>query len=246
MGPPNDVNISEGQVVLSAPDSPHLLVVDDDQRLRSLLQRFLTSNGFRVTAAADAAAARALVQSIDFDCLVLDVMMPGESGLDLASGLRTTSDVPILMLTARGETDDRIAGLEKGADDYLPKPFEPRELMLRLSALVRRRRAARPPIHSEIRMGTCVFDAKNGELTREGRRIRLTQSETQLLRLLAANPGHTFTRSQLCARLEIALERSVDVQVTRLRRKIEEDPKVPIFLQTVRGAGYVLVPDRIG
>lgn len=229
---------------MSVPDSPHLLVVDDDQRLRSLLHRFLTSNGFRVTAAEDAAAARTLVKSIDFDCLVLDVMMPGESGLDLARGLRSTSDVPILMLTARGETEDRIAGLERGADDYLAKPFEPRELMLRLSALVRRRRAARPPVSREIRMGDCVFDSESGELNRAGKPVKLTGSEIQLLKLLAANPGHTFTREQLCARLGIALERSIDVQITRLRRKIEEDPRIPLHLQTVRGTGYVLVPDR--
>jgi two-component system, OmpR family, phosphate regulon response regulator OmpR len=230
---------------LSAPDSPHLLVVDDDQRLRSLLQRYLTSNGFRVTAAADAAAARALIRSIDFDCLVLDVMMPGESGLDLATGLRTASDVPILMLTARGETQDRIAGLERGVDDYLAKPFEPRELMLRLNALLRRKGGAPLPAHREIRLGTCVFDSRSGELKRDGKRVKLTGSEVQLLKLFAANAGRTFTRGQLCARLDIALERTVDVQVTRLRRKIEEDPKLPTYLQTIRGAGYVLVPDRV-
>ena len=210
-----------------------------------MLQRYLTSNGFRVTAAADAASARALIKSMDFDCLVLDVMMPGESGLDLATGLRTTSDVPILMLTARSETEDRIAGLERGADDYLAKPFEPRELMLRLNALVRRARITRPPAHREVRMGACVFDPESGELTRDGKRIKLTGSEAQLLKLFAANAGRTFARDQLCARLNIALERSVDVQVTRLRRKIEEDPKLPLYLQTVRGAGYVLVPDRV-
>jgi two-component system, OmpR family, phosphate regulon response regulator OmpR len=175
---------------------------------------------------------------------VLDVMMPGENGLDLARGLRSASDVPILMLTARGDTDDRIAGLERGADDYLAKPFEPRELMLRLSALVRRRMAARPPVNRDIRMGACIFDSESGELRREGRKVKLTGSETQLLKLLAANPGYTFTREQLCTRLGIALERSIDVQVTRLRRKIEEDPKIPLHLQTIRGAGYVLVPDR--
>lgn len=231
---------------MTAPDSPHLLVVDDDQRLRSLLQRFLTSNGFRVTAAADAAVARALIKSMDFDCIVLDVMMPGENGLDFARDFRSTSDVPILMLTARGETDDRIAGLERGADDYLPKPFEPRELMLRLSGLIRRRRSMQPPVNRDIAMGACMFHAMSGELTRAGSPIKLTASEIQLLKLLAANPGHTFTREQLCTRLGIPLERSIDVQVTRIRRKIEENPKIPIYLQTVRGAGYVLVPDRIG
>jgi two-component system phosphate regulon response regulator OmpR len=229
-----------------AHDNPHLLVVDDDARLRSLLQRYLNANGFRVTAAADAAEARKLIKSIDFDCLVLDVMMPGESGLDLSADLRASSDVPILMLTARSDSEDRIAGLERGADDYLAKPFEPRELMLRLQALIRRASGGRPPPHREIRMGDCVFDAERVELTRAGKRVKLTGSEAQLLKLFATNAGRSFSRAQLCTRLNIALERSVDVQVTRLRRKIEEDPKLPLYLQTVRGIGYVLVPDRVG
>ena len=231
---------------MTAADDPHLLVVDDDQRLRSLLQRYLTSNGFRVTAAADAKEARSLMKSFDFDCLVLDVMMPGESGLDLASNLRTQSQVPILMLTARGEAEHRIMGFERGADDYLAKPFEPRELMLRLCALIRRTSGARPPAHREVRMGECIFDSERGELTRTGKRVKLTGSEVQLLKLFAANAGRAFSRDQLCSRLNIALERSVDVQVTRLRRKIEEDPKLPLYIQTVRGVGYVLVPDRVG
>jgi two-component system phosphate regulon response regulator OmpR len=231
---------------MNTTDSAHLLVVDDDARLRSLLHRFLTQQGFRVTTAADAAEARALIKSIDFDCLILDVMMPGENGFDLASDLRTQSDLPILMLTARGESADRITGLERGADDYLPKPFEPRELMLRATALVRRTRAKRPPPHREIKMGTCLFDLERSELTRDGKRVKLTGSEAQLLKLFAANAGRPFSRSALCARLNIALERSVDVQVTRLRRKIEEDPKLPLYIQTVRGVGYVLVPDRVG
>lgn len=231
---------------MNTTDSAHLLVVDDDARLRSLLHRFLTQQGFRVTTAADAAEARALIKSIDFDCLILDVMMPGENGFDLASDLRAQSDLPILMLTARGESQDRITGLERGADDYLPKPFEPRELMLRASALVRRTRGARPPPHREITMGDCLFDLERGELTRAGKRVKLTGSEAQLLKLFAANAGRPFSRSALCARLNIALERSVDVQVTRLRRKIEEDPKLPLYIQTVRGVGYVLVPDRVG
>jgi two-component system phosphate regulon response regulator OmpR len=231
---------------MNASDNPHFLVVDDDQRLRSLLQRYLSANGFRVTAAADAAEARMLLKSIDFDGLILDVMMPGESGLDLAADLRAQSDVPILMLTARGEAQERIEGLERGADDYLPKPFEPRELMLRLSAMIRRARNVQPPPHRELRMGQCVFDCERGELTRSGKRVKLTGSEVQLLKLFAANAGRSFSRAALCTRLNIQLERSVDVQVTRLRRKIEEDPKLPLYLQTVRGIGYVLVPDRVG
>ena len=231
---------------MNASDNPHLLVVDDDRRLRSLLQRYLTANGFRVTAAADAAEARALIKSIAFDGLILDVMMPGESGLDLAADLRAQSDLPILMLTALGEPQDRIAGLERGVDDYLPKPFEPRELSLRVTALIRRARSVRPPPHREVRMGQCVFDAERGELSRAGKRVKLTSSETQMLKLFAANAGRSFSRAALCTRLNIQLERSVDVQVTRLRRKIEEDPKLPLYLQTVRGVGYVLVPDRVG
>jgi len=230
----------------NAADTPHFLVVDDDERLRGLLQRYLSTNGFRITVAADAAEARRLLKSIAFDGVILDVMMPGESGLDLAADLRAQSDVPILMLTARGEAQDRIEGLERGVDDYLPKPFEPRELMLRLSALVRRARNAQPPPHREIRMGPCVFDPERGELTRAGKRVKLTSSEVQMLKLFAANAGRSFSRANLCTRLDIQLERSVDVQVTRLRRKIEEDPKLPLYIQTVRGVGYVLVPDRVG
>jgi two-component system phosphate regulon response regulator OmpR len=231
---------------MNATDNPHLLVVDDDARLRGLLQRYLTAGGFRVTAAADAAEARTLIKSIDFDCLILDVMMPGENGLDLASDLRAQSELPILMLTARGDSDDRILGFERGADDYLGKPFEPRELALRVSALIRRTRDARPPPLREVRMGECVFDSERGELTRAGKRVKLTGSEAQLLKLFATNAGRPFSRAALCSRLNIALERSVDVQVTRLRRKIEEDPKLPLYIQTVRGVGYVLVPDRVG
>lgn len=231
---------------MNASDSPHLLVVDDDQRLRNLLQRYLSANGFRVTAAADAVEARTLIKSIAFDALILDVMMPGESGLDLAADLRARSDVPILMLTALGDSGDRIAGLERGVDDYLPKPFEPRELMLRLGAIIRRARNSQPPPHREVHMGKCVFDPGRGELKRSGKRVKLTGSESQLLKLFAANAGRAFSRATLCSRLNIQLERSVDVQVTRLRRKIEDDPKLPLYIQTVRGVGYVLVPDRVG
>ena len=232
--------------VTKAADTPHFLVVDDDERLRSLLQRYLSSNGFRITVAADAAEARRLLKSIAFDGVILDVMMPGENGLDLAADLRAQSDVPILMLTARGEAKNRIEGLERGVDDYLPKPFEPRELMLRLSALIRRARGSQAPPHREIRMGQCVFNPERGELTRAGKRVKLTSSEVQMLKLFAANAGREFSRANLCTRLNIQLERSVDVQVTRLRRKIEENPKLPLYIQTVRGVGYVLVPDRVG
>ena len=229
----------------AATDSPHLLVVDDDERLRALLQRYLSKSGFRVTAAADASEARALIKSLTFDALVLDVMMPGENGFDLAESIRSQSDIPILMLTARGEPSDRIEGLERGADDYLGKPFEPRELMLRLSALLRRSRGPDLAPLRLVQMGANVFDLERSELRRNGKIIRLTGSEAQLLKVLAANAGHSFSRSALCSKLDIALERSVDVQVTRLRRKIEDDPKLPLYIQTVRGVGYVLVPDSV-
>jgi two-component system, OmpR family, phosphate regulon response regulator OmpR len=230
---------------VSAADNPHLLVVDDDSRLRALLQKYLTANGFRVSAAADAEEARALMKSIAFDLLIVDVMMPGESGLDLTRAVRVHSQTPILILTARGESDDRIAGLENGADDYLAKPFEPRELVLRCSALLRR--AGPPPRspHREVRMGEAVFDPERGELRRKGKPVRLTSSEGALLKLFAVNAGRPFSRVDLCTRLGVALERSIDVQVTRLRRKIEDDPKLPLYIQTVRGVGYVLVPDRV-
>ena len=226
-------------------EDPHLLVVDDDERLRALLQRYLSSNGFRVSAAADAADARALMKSMAFDLLILDVMMPGESGLDLTRAIRANSQTPILMLTARGEAEDRIAGLEHGADDYLPKPFEPRELLLRIGALLRRAAPPKKTAHGEVKLGQCVFDPQRAQLKRGGKPVKLTSSETALLQLFAANAGRAFSRADLCARLGVALERSIDVQVTRLRRKIEEDPKLPLYLQTVRGIGYVLVPDTV-
>ena len=228
-----------------AAQDAHLLVVDDDVRLRALLQRYLTSNGYRVTAAGNAAEARALMKSIAFDLLIVDVMMPGESGLELTHAIRAQSQTPVLMLTALGEPQDRIAGLEKGADDYLAKPFEPRELLLRCAALLRRMTTPSRSPHREVKMGDAVFDPERGELRRQGRPVRLTSSEAALLKLFAGNAGRPFSRTDLCTRLGVALERSIDVQVTRLRRKIEEDPKLPLYIQTVRGVGYVLVPDRV-
>ena len=224
----------------------HLLIVDDDTRIRTLLQRFLSESGYRVTAAKDAADARQLLASLDFDFIVLDVMMPGEDGFSLTKSIRETSNVPILLLTARGEPVDRIEGLERGADDYLAKPFEPRELLLRISTILRR--AGRPAevLRQIVHLGACRFDAERGELTREGKPVKLTSAELQLMRLLGANPGQSFTRSDLSQRMGAVLERTVDVQITRLRRKIENDPKLPLYLQTVRGIGYVLMPDRVG
>src|SRR6201994_4805625 len=231
-------------LAMNGPDEPHLLVVDDDERLRALLQRYLSSNGYRVSVAPGAQEARALMKSMEFDMLILDVMMPGESGLELTRSVRQDSSVPILMLTARGDPEDRIAGLEQGADDYLPKPFEPRELLLRVNSLLRRAAPAEMPVHGPVRMGEALFDPSTSRLTRSGRPVKLTGAEAALLQLFATHAGRPFSRTELCKRLNVALERSIDVQVTRLRRKIEEDPKLPLYLQTVRGVGYMLVPDR--
>jgi len=224
----------------------HLLIVDDDTRIRTLLQRYLSENGYRVTAAKDAAEARQLMASLDFDFIVLDVMMPGEDGFSLTKAIREKSDVPILLLTARGEASDRIEGLEHGADDYLAKPFEPRELLLRIATILRRAGAPVEALRPYVQLGTCRFDGERGELTRDGKPVKLTSAELQLMRVLAANPGVTFTRTDLSQHMGAVLERTVDVQITRLRRKIENDPKLPLYLQTVRGVGYVLMPDRVG
>ncbi|NND50251.1 MAG: response regulator transcription factor [Rhizobiales bacterium] len=218
-------------------DASHVLVVDDDQRIRELLKRYLSEHGYRVTTAQDAATARARIASLAFDIIVLDVMMPGESGMELANWLRTGSDVPILMLSARGEPDDRIAGLEIGVDDYLPKPFEPKELLLRMENALRRWQSETP---SEITIGECLFDIERGELRRNGEPVKLTTRERDMLRLFARTPGHTIARAAL-AQAGGSSARSVDVQVNRLRQKIEPDPRHPVYLQTVRGEGYALM-----
>ncbi|WP_029010354.1 response regulator [Azospirillum halopraeferens] len=226
-------------------DLPHILVVDDDTRLRELLRRYLSSNGFLATTACDAADARAKLAGLAFDLLVLDIMMPGESGLELTESLRKASDVPILLLTARGEPDDRIAGLEAGADDYLAKPFQPRELVLRINSILRRQapRPADPPAQP-VRLGRLVFHPDRDELRNGEEVIRLTTAEASLLRVFAAAPGVVFTREELTERSKVAGNvRTIDVQVTRLRRKIEPDPREPRFLHTVRGEGYVLRPE---
>jgi two-component system phosphate regulon response regulator OmpR len=220
----------------------HLLVVDDDERLRSLLQRYLTGEGYRVTTARDAAEARTKLASVAFDLIVLDRMMPGESGLDFTRDWRRGSTLPILMLTAMGEVDDRISGLESGVDDYLAKPFEPKELLLRIRTILKR--AGNPRPQRQIAFGNCLFDSERQLLVRSGTNVRLTQAETALLAAFAARPGVILSREDL-AGLGIAQGqgRTIDVQVTRLRRKIEEDPRFPRYLQTVRGKGYVLQPD---
>ena len=226
--------------------APHILVVDDDTRLRQLLQRYLAEQGFRVTTGNDAADARSKLASFTFDLIVLDIMMPGETGLELTASLRRGSNVPILLLTAMGDPADRINGLERGADDYLAKPFEPRELVLRINAILRRvqSEAEALPTVLEVYFGGFRFDQEREELTRDEDFIRLTAAETSLLKALARQPGIPISREELTAESRISgSARTIDVQVTRLRRKIESDPKFPRYLQTVRGTGYVLMPD---
>jgi two-component system, OmpR family, phosphate regulon response regulator OmpR len=222
---------------------PHLLVVDDDARFRELLRRYLSESGFRVTTAPGAGEARANLASFAFDLVVLDVMMPGESGLDLTRDLRREGRVPILLLTAMAEPEDRVNGLEHGADDYLSKPFEPRELVLRIRNLLQRRPAANAD-RREVRFGGCRFDLARGELFRGGDPIRLTTAEAALLGSLAQKAGEAVSREELSLSAQFSGNvRNVDVQMTRLRRKIERDPRFPRYLQTVRGTGYVLKPD---
>ena len=222
-------------------DGFHILVVDDDARLRGLLSRYLSENGFRVSTAADAGAARIQLAGMRFDLIVLDVMMPGESGLDLTRSLRGSNVVPVLLLTAMGEAADRIAGLEVGADDYLSKPFEPRELVLRIEAILRR--SGTGGADRKVVLGAFVFDIARGELSRDGVPVRLTSSEAALLKIFASNPGRTVNREELSRHSGEVSPRAIDVQVTRLRRKIEPEPKAPRYLQTVRGQGYALWPD---
>jgi two-component system phosphate regulon response regulator OmpR len=220
----------------------HLLVVDDDNRIRNLLKEFLTRSGFRVSGAADAASARKLIESLEFDLLILDVMMPGEDGFSLARWVRSRQSTPVLMLTARDASADRIEGLTIGADDYLAKPFEPRELVLRIEAILRRVQAAAPP-SSRLSLGDFEFDLGREELLQDGIPVRLTEAEGKLLRRLAANPHGAVDRFELARDSADPTGRAVDVQVTRLRRKIEADPANPRYLMTVRGVGYKLAPD---
>lgn len=237
----------------------HLLVVDDDERIRGLLQKFLVRSGFLCSVARSAAQARRLLAGLEFDLLVLDVMMPGEDGIALTRDLRRTSQMPILLLTARGETANRIEGFEAGADDYLVKPFEPKELLLRINAILRRVPLAKPVESGPkmLHMGPVRYDLDRGELWRGADLIRLTATEAALMRLFAAQPGVPISRERLVGDLGRsgaervasddsgagAQERAVDVQITRLRRKLEEDSRQPRYLQTVRGEGYMLQPD---
>ena len=227
----------------------HLLIVDDDQRIRELLQKYLMRNGFLVSIAQDAAQAKRLLRGLSFDLIVLDVMMPEQDGLSLTRELRDSMDTPILLLTARSETEDRISGLEAGADDYLPKPFEPKELLLRIHAILRR-----VPEQSEIDnlpklivLGQARYDVQKGELWAADLQIRLTGTEAQLMRIFAKSVGQPISRAALVSQMGRdqgqAQDRAIDVQITRLRRKIEANPKEPRYLQTVRGAGYMLSSD---
>ncbi len=223
-------------------DAPHLLVVDDDRRIRDLLSRFLAGEGYRVTTAETAMDARAKLKGLSFDLLILDVMMPGESGFDFAKAIRGDFNIPILMLTARDAAESRIRGLEMGADDYLSKPFEPRELSLRIANILKRAQPAPPPPPVEsVRFGPFVYHLARGELRKGDEIVRLTDREREMLRILAGTPGETVPRMSLAGNGGTVSERAVDVQVNRLRRKIERNPANPLFVQTVRGIGYRLV-----
>ena len=225
-----------------ADDAPHLLVVDDDRRIRDLLSRFLAGEGYRISTAESAADARAKLSGLSFDLMILDVMMPGETGFEFAASIRKSSTVPILMLTARDETASRIEGLESGADDYVAKPFEPRELSLRIANILKRAKpaAASPPPES-VRFGEFQFHLARAELRKGDEVIRLTDREREMLGVLAASPGQTVPRMALAGSGGAVNERAVDVQVNRLRRKIERDPANPLVVQTVRGIGYRLM-----
>ncbi|MDF1769166.1 response regulator transcription factor [Maricaulis sp.] len=224
-------------------DDPHILVVDDDDRIRNLLKRFLQERGYRVSTAPNANKALSTLNSLAFDLLVLDVMMPGMDGFELTQAVRERGETPILLLTARGDAEDRIKGLSLGADDYLPKPFEPEELVLRINAILRRAKPAQAAIQ-HVSFGDWRFDIQRESLTRSGDAVRLTGGEAALLAALAASAGQTVSRLTLSERTGGG-ERAVDVQVTRLRRKLETDPKEPLHLQTVRGEGYRLLADPI-
>jgi two-component system, OmpR family, phosphate regulon response regulator OmpR len=225
-------------------DAAHVLVVDDDRRIRVLLSTYLGKHGYRVTIAASAQEARAFLESISFDIIVLDVMMPGENGFDFAASLRRTSQVPILMLTARTESNDRVRGLEIGVDDYLGKPHEPKELLLRIGSILRRTKSEPPKTGiAVVRFGPFCFSLERGELRAHDEVVRLTERERDMLRLLCANCGESVSREALTGSGAAANERTIDVQINRLRRKIESDPANPVYLQTARGAGYRLIID---
>jgi two-component system phosphate regulon response regulator OmpR len=240
---------SAGTDAAPADNAAHLLIVDDDRRIRELLRRYLVGEGYRVTTAGNAAEATTAMRNMSFDLIVLDVMMPGEDGFTFATRVRgdtgAVAQVPILMLTAKTEFEERVLGFEIGVDDYLGKPFEPRELSLRIASILRR---AKPPeesgIPAQVHFGSFVFDLERGELRDGGEIVRITEREREMLRLLASQPGATVSRETLSGTGGAGNERTIDVQVNRLRRKIEPDPANPLYLQTARGAGYRLLVDR--
>jgi two-component system, OmpR family, phosphate regulon response regulator OmpR len=240
--------LAEASLKGSAMDLPldhaaHLLVVDDDKRIRELLKRYLGESGFRVSVAANAAEARRLLDGMDFDLLIVDVMMPGESGVSLTKSLRETRDLPILMLTALSETDNRIDGLSAGADDYLSKPFDPRELNLRINNILKRSKDNAPLTAETLGFGGFSFHLSRRELKLDQKLVRLTERELDMLSAFAAKPRETIARHELAADGSDISERTIDVQINRLRRKIETDPANPVYLQTVRGIGYRLMAD---
>lgn len=229
-----------------AAETHHILVVDDDRRIRELIKSYLVENGFMVSVAGTAAEARERMRGITFDLLVLDIMMPGETGLKFTTGMRAEGlDIPVLMLSALADSDDRIAGLATGSDDYLTKPFEPQELLLRIKNLLRRI-AAQPAPRTDVRFGDFQFNVSRGELRKAGELVRLTSGEKELLRQLVHKSGAPLTRLELSQPGSEDSARSVDVQINRLRQKIETDPANPIYLQTMRGAGYALLLDDEG
>lgn len=223
---------------------PHILVVDDDARIRDLISRYLTENDFVVATAHDALHAEEVLERAIFDALIVDVMMPKKTGFEFSKELRVTSDVPILLLTALGEVDDRISGLETGADDYLTKPFEPKELLLRLKSILRRR-PEKTDTQNGFKMGKWTYDIDLKELSSDEETVRLTAVEANLIEMLATHAGQILSRDELARLCGLdGNDRTIDVQVTRLRRKIEEDSRFPKYLQTIRGQGYMLRLDR--
>ena len=223
-------------------DAPHILIVDDDRRIRQLIRRFLEENGFRITAAADASEARKHLEGLEFDMLVVDVMMPGENGISLTKHVSEITAAPVLMLTALAETDNRIEGLEAGADDYLPKPFDPRELLLRINNILKRSSKPAEPVIEQVSFGPYQFSVKKRELKKNGDAVRLTDRERDIMVIFASRAGDTVARHELLGDDPDSGERKIDVQINRLRRKIEDDPADPKWLQTVRGIGYRLFP----
>tara|TARA_Y100000591_G_scaffold123656_1_gene105657 strand:- start:409 stop:1104 length:696 start_codon:yes stop_codon:yes gene_type:complete len=229
---------------------PHLLIVDDDERIRSLLKQFLIQSDYLVSTAENAEQAGTLLSTIEFDIIILDVMMPGQDGITFTAELRKSKNItPILLLTARGETEDKIKGLEAGADDYLPKPFEPKELLLRINAILRRMPDLKKDQMSPktLNFGNLTYDVTRGELWEGNKQIRLTTTEIHLMKIFTSALGEPISRAELVTSLgkdvSLAQDRAIDVQITRLRRKIEVNPSQPRYLQTVRGAGYMLLFD---